>query len=80
MASAIGGIVRISAANSGTTWTATATGVSNNLQNLVFDPDSPEKYFAAGQSAATIIKGIRTLVSQFQTPNDGANQWIRAVA
>lgn len=69
------GVARIS--SNGTSWTASGTGVSTTLQVAIFDPDAQSEYYAMG--GGTILKGLRTLTTQFRVPNDSATYgWIKA--
>ena len=75
-----GGIARISAANSGTTWNASATGISGLIYSAAFDQTQQNKYIAAVANSTSALKGIRTLPTQFQVPNDSPTYgWIRAL-
>lgn len=79
VAVALTGIVAISGAASGTTWTLSATAVSTGFFMAAFDSTNQYKYFLVGSGSTNVLKGIRTLPTQFQTPDDGANEWIRAI-
>lgn len=71
-----GGVARLS--EDGINWSASITGVSPNLEVLLFDPDLPYIYYAFG--SGTYLKGTRTLPTQFQVPKDApAYGWIRAL-
>ena len=77
MAGGNSGTVRISP--NGTTWTATATGSSSIIRSITFKPEAPQEYFAAGHDGK-ILKGVRTLPTQFRVPNDDpVYGWIRAL-
>jgi hypothetical protein len=70
-----GGVSRIS--GNGVAWTATPTGVSTELTKVIFDPDRQNDYYAIG--VGTLIKGSRTLPTQFRVPNDAPLYgWIKA--
>jgi hypothetical protein len=69
------GTARIS--GDGISWASSATGVSFSLQNATSDPDEPATYFATGSSS--LLKGLRTLPTQFRVPNDAPQYgWIKA--
>lgn len=75
MAVGASGVARIS--SNGISWTASGTGVSATFNTVTFDPDSEETYYAGGGS--TLLKGIRTLPTQFRVPNDAPQYgWIKA--
>lgn len=75
LAAGSSGVARIS--SNGTTWSASATGVSISFTVSGFDPDNPAEYYVGGSS--TLLKGIRTLPTQFRVPNDAATYgWIKA--
>jgi hypothetical protein len=74
-----GGIARISAANSGTAWASSATGVTGSLLDIVISPTNPARYYVPLAGSTSILTGVRTLSTQFQVPNEGDNQWIRAL-
>lgn len=77
LAAGSSGAVRISA--NGTTWEASATGTSVDFFTVSFDPNNTAKYFVGGNGA--LYTGIRTLPSQFATPDDNPEYgWIRALA
>lgn len=71
-----GGIARLS--SNATSWTAIPTGVSGALQTIISDPEQASRYLVGGASGA-LLEAIRTLTTQFRVPNDGANEWIRAL-
>lgn len=69
------GTARLSSA--GTSWAASPTGVSVNLTQVTFDPNNQATYYALG--GGILLSGLRTLPTQFRVPNDGANEWIKAL-
>lgn len=73
------GIVRISGASDGTTWASSATGVSTGFLMAAFDTTNQYKYFLVGSGSTDVLKGIRTLPTQFQLTNDGPYQWVKAL-
>lgn len=74
----IGGTAIISGVTSGTTWATVATGTAQNLNTVVIDPAAAQKYIVGGSSGIT-LRGVRTLPTQFQVPDDDATYgWIRA--
>jgi len=69
------GVARISA--QGTAWSSSSTGVSVNLLVAIHDPDTPSVYYTS--ATTSILKGIRTLTTQFRVPNDAPQYgWIKA--
>lgn len=69
------GVARFS--SNGTSWSASGTGVSSTLVSAIFDPDSQSEYYALG--GPSILKGLRTLTTQFRVPNDSPTYgWIKA--
>lgn len=76
MAVGAGGVSRIS--GNGIAWTGSATGVGNNLNDVIYDPAQPNRYLAVGDGGV-VVEGIRTLPTQFRVPNDDPTYgWIRA--
>lgn len=75
------GTARISAANDGTAWASTATGSSLNLVAAAFDSDDTNVYYVLQNGSTSILKGVRTLPTQFQVPDDDPEYgWIKALA
>lgn len=76
-----GGVARISDVSSGTTWFAPGgTGSSQNLLAIAYQANQPSRYFVVQENSPSILKGIRTLPTQFQVPNDDAVYgWIKAL-
>lgn len=71
------GVARIS--GNGTSWTTAPTGVGTSFNAITFDPNAQQKYFAVGST--TVLKGIRTLPTQFAVPDDDpVYGWIKALA
>lgn len=80
MAVGNGGVARISSATSGTAWvSAGGTGSSFSLAMIAFAEDSPSSYYVAQRGSTSILKGLRTLPTQFQVPSDDPQYgWIKA--
>lgn len=73
------GVARISNADSGTSWSTVPTGTTLNLSSLIVSPDEDHVYYAIKGSSSELLKGVRTLPTQFRVPSDDPNYgWIRA--
>jgi len=70
-----GGTARIS--SNAQTWTATVTGVSSALSTIAVNPNAQHEYYVLG--GGSLLKGVRTLPTQFRVPSDDPTYgWIRA--
>lgn len=75
LAAGNGGTAVISA--TGTTWAISPTGTPASFQDAAANPGIPSEYIVVGTA---LLKGTRTLATQFRVPDDDAAKgWIKAL-
>lgn len=74
------GAATISPASSGTSWSVAATGLNAWMTDIAVEEGKPNSYLVTTGASPAILRGLRTLPTQFRVPNDNPTYgWIRAL-